>query len=61
MNTNLVYIYNLEQAYFYIRKGLTPLYPPRENSNSKMVYFVFDKNQSNLIYTEWLSKTKKVK
>ena len=59
MNNNLIYIYNLEQAYFYIRKGLTPLSPPKENPNSKMVYFVFDKGESNPIYTEWLSKAKK--
>lgn len=59
MNNNLIYIYNLEQAYFYIRKGLTPLYPPKENPNSKMIYFVFDKDESNPIYTKWLSKAKK--
>lgn len=59
-NEDLVYIYNLEQAYFYIRQGLTPLYPPKRNSNSKMVYFVFDKKQSNPIYTKWLHKAKKV-
>ena len=59
MKTNLIYIYNLEQAYFYIREGLTPLYPPSINPNSKMVYFVFNKQESNPIYTVWLSKTKK--
>lgn len=56
MNSNLVYIYNLKQAYFYIREGLTPLYPPKENPNSKMVYFVFDKKESNTIYTKWLER-----
>ena len=56
-----VYIYNLEQAYFYIRKGLTPLCPPKENPNSKMVYFTFDKINSNPIYSEWLEKAKKTK
>ena len=56
MDNNLIYIYNLEQAYFYIREGLTPLYPPKENPNSKMVYFVFNKQDSNPLYTEWLSK-----
>jgi peptidoglycan/xylan/chitin deacetylase (PgdA/CDA1 family) len=56
---NLVYIYNLEQAYFYIREGLTPLYPPRENPNSKMVCFTFDKKESNPIYTKWLGKASK--
>jgi len=59
MDNNLIYIYNLEQAYFYIREGLTPLYPPKENPNSKMVYFVFNKQDSNPLYTEWLSKAKK--
>ena len=59
MNNNLIYIYNLEQAYFYIREGLTPLYPPRENPNSKMVFFVFNKQDSNSLYTEWLNKAKK--
>ena len=58
---NLIYIYNLEQAYFYIREGLTPLYPPKENSNSKMVYFVFNKHDSNPLYTKWLSKAKTIK
>jgi len=59
MNTNLIYVYNLEQAYFYIREGLTPLYPPKENLNSHMVYFVFNKQESNPLYTIWLSKAKK--
>ena len=58
-NDNLIYIYNLEQSYFYIRNGVTPLYPPRENPNSHMVYFVFDKQETNPLYTEWLIKAKK--
>lgn len=59
MDSKLIYIYNLEQAYFYIREGLTPLYPPKENPNSKMVYFTFDKGESNPIYTKWLYKANK--
>jgi len=56
MNNNLIYIYNLKQAYFYIREGLTPLYPPSINPNSKMVFFTFNKQDSNSIYTKWLGK-----
>lgn len=55
-NNDEVYIYNLEQAYFYIRQGLTPLYPPRENLRTHMVHFIFDKKKSNPIYTKWLSR-----
>ena len=58
-NKELIYIYNLEQAYFYIREGLTPLSLPRENPNSKMVYFCFDKKLSNPVYTKWLGKCKR--
>jgi hypothetical protein len=58
LNKDLIFIYNLEQAYFYIRKGLTPLYPPDRNPNSEKVYFVFDKKESNPIYTEWLKRNK---
>lgn len=61
MKENQVYIYNLDQAYFYIRKGLNPIYPPNVNSKSKMIYFVFDKKESNPIYTEWLMQAKKSK
>lgn len=58
MDSELIFIYNLEQAYFYIREGLTPLYPPRENPNTKMVYFVFNKRLSNPIYSKWLERNK---
>jgi hypothetical protein len=58
---DLIYIYNLEQAYFYIREKLTPLFPPDINPNSGKVYFVFDKVESNSIYTKWLEKTKQYK
>lgn len=58
MSEDLVYIYNLEQAYFYIREGLTPLYPPKENKNTRMIYFCFDKGDSNSVYTKWLERGK---
>lgn len=53
---DLIYIYNLEQAYFYIRRNANPLYPPSINPNSKMVFFTFSKQDTNELYTIWLNK-----
>lgn len=52
---NYVYIYNLQQAYFYIREGLTPITTDKHKKTG-MIFFVFDKKESNSIYTKWLNK-----
>lgn len=52
---NLVYIYNLEQAYFYIREGLTPEIIDKHFKTGK-VFFAFNRKQSNNIYTKWLER-----
>ena len=55
-----VYIYNLEQAYFYIREGLKPISIGTHNKTN-MYYFVFNKDKSNSIYTKWLDMRNKIK
>lgn len=51
---NKVYIYNLKQAYFYIKQGLDPISIDKHNKTQK-IFFIFDKEKSNHLYTKWLN------
>lgn len=59
-NNNAIYIYNTEQAYFYIKQGLEPIWVDKHTTTGK-IYFVFNKKESNSIYTKWLSMRNKIK
>lgn len=52
-----VFIYNLDQAYFYIRNGVNPVYIDK-HERTKNVYFQFIKDATNSLYTEWLNRNK---
>lgn len=55
-----VYIYNLKQAFYYIQQGLLPL-EIREHYKTKNICFVFDKEKSNSLYTNWLNHDAELK
>lgn len=58
---DIIKIYNMKQAYFYIREGLEPIGLPRFDSNKNKIYFVFDKEKSNPLYTKWIERSPKNK
>lgn len=58
---DIIKIYNIKQAYFYIREGLEPLGFPRLNKNTDKIYFVFDRQKSNELYTKWINNSPKNK
>ena len=47
------YIYNLQQAYFYIEHGIKPIEPPREHYTTHKVFFVFNKEDIKNIEQLW--------
>lgn len=57
----VIKIYNIKQAYFYIKEGLEPIGLPRFDSNKNKIYFVFDKEKSNPLYTKWIERSPKNK
>ena len=57
---NRVYIYNSEQAYYYIQQGLIPI-KVREHDRTGNICYIFDKEKSNSLYTNWLNREAKIK
>lgn len=47
------YIYNLEQAYFYIQNGIKPIDIPKEHYRTKKIYFTFSEEQTRDVYDKW--------
>lgn len=52
-NIDYVYIYNLQQAYFYIQNNLLPLKVDKHPRTNR-TFFVFDREKSNPLFTKWL-------
>ncbi|NMM65539.1 hypothetical protein HBE96_23460 [Clostridium sp. P21] len=50
------YIYNLQQAYFYIQNGVLPLDPPAINHNTNKVYFTFNNEKTKEVYKLWCDR-----
>lgn len=59
-NNNTIYIYNLEQAYFYIENGLRPIFVDKHNKTNK-IFYIFDKRATNSTYSKWLEIRNKIK
>lgn len=55
-----VNIYNLDQAYFYIRSGLKPIYIGVNEYKSNKIYFKFSIDESQEIYERWKMNNKQV-
>ena len=54
--SNKVYIYNWEQALFYMNNGLKPIQPPAEHRKTKKVFFVFNYYEAQQGFTKWIKK-----
>lgn len=54
-NISCVYIYNLHQAYFYIKNGRLPLKIDKHFKTGK-IFFVFDKLNTEEVYSAWCNK-----
>ena len=52
-----IYIYNLEQAYFYIREGVKPVYIDK-NDKTGNIYFQFIREETRTPYDKWLKNSK---
>jgi hypothetical protein len=59
-NKNDVYIYNLKQAYFYIRVGVDPV-GVGFNPIKQKYYFHFKKNETQEAYDLWCKKCEEYK
>lgn len=53
-----VNIYNLDQAYFYIRSGLNPIYIGVNHYKKNNIYFKFGIDESKELYEQWKSNNK---
>lgn len=54
-----IYIYNYQQAYFYMCKhGVEPIERPGTHPSTGNIYFVFDREATNKAYLEWININK---
>ncbi|HFD2033484.1 TPA: hypothetical protein ACF2DD_002061 [Clostridium perfringens] len=53
-----VYIYNYEQAYFYISSGVFPINRPEIHPTTNKVYFTFNWNDVQEVYKIWCNNKK---
>ena len=59
MNNVKMYIYNYEQAYFYmVECGIKPLERPGINPNTNTIYFVFEKEEPRRAWDKWCNRNK---
>jgi len=55
MNGKKIYIYNWEQAYFYMVEGhIRPIERPQVHFSTGKIFFVFDDKETENIYARWL-------
>ena len=50
-----VYIYNLKQAYFYIKNDLLPCSIDKHHVTGK-IFFKFNKEDSHQLYDQWITQ-----
>lgn len=50
------YIYNLDQAYFYIENGIRPIEPPHQHQVTHKIYFTFDNEETRGVYDKWCNR-----
>jgi len=58
MDNNNAYIYNFEQAYFYIENGIRPCEHPRVHKGTGNIFFTFSKKETEKVYEEWINRKK---
>lgn len=51
--TGKIYIYNYQQAYYYISRGAIPIAKPEVHNTTKRVYFTFNYDDVQELYHEW--------
>lgn len=47
------YIYNWEQAYFYMSHGIMPIERPQVHFKTGNIFFVFDNKTTEKVYSLW--------
>ncbi len=47
------YIYNWQQAYFYMKNGIMPIERPQVHFKTGNIFFVFDNDETKEIYDKW--------
>ena len=57
---DFLYIYNVEQANYYIQEGVNPV-GVGINDRTKAVYFKFIRKETNNVYGLWLTKCKQLR
>ena len=51
---NQVLVFDMELVYKYVENGIRPIGNPRVHSKTKKVFFMFDREQTQKIYDEWV-------
>lgn len=51
------YIYNHEQAYYYMSRGVLPIDKPKINPKTNNIYFIFGTEETKQVYDEWCKRT----
>ena len=58
-NLEVVYIYNMEQAFFYIKHKIYPI-DMGTHSDTQRFYFKFIRKDTQLCYVEWKKRNKTI-
>lgn len=53
---NKVYIYNLEQAYFYIENRVRPIEVPQIHHSTGKIFFIFDGEETEEVKGKWCNR-----
>ena len=49
------YIYNWEQAYFYMKNGVMPIERPQIHFETGNIFFVFNDESTIHVYKKWIN------
>lgn len=50
---NLVLVFNLDMAYYFIENGVRPKSYPRMHWNTKKIFFLFDRCETKELYGQY--------
>ncbi|MCD3254365.1 hypothetical protein [Clostridium botulinum] len=56
---NKRYIYNWQQAYFYMENGVMPIERPQKHFETGNIFFVFDNEETQKVYDKWCENQNK--
>lgn len=56
INKENIYIYNWQQACFYIQNGLNPIESPGFNKKSGNIYFIFERKATKPLFDMWCKR-----